>query len=328
MNLKEAKAILTKIVNKNVKIPVLILGPPGIGKTAISKQVAEEQKLPAFIFEGSSLDPTDVRGLLVIAGDKTIFSKSALYPTEERGIFLIDEIGFATPAVQRALNALFLERRLGTDKIPDSIFIFGTGNPPEYGGFPLLSTTINRCIILKTQPDLQIWLEAVEVHPIIRAYLRLKPHHFYTYEGDDKPFASPRSWDYVSQLIVADICDEEVFAGLLGPKVASDFWAFFSDEALRNLDIEEILKKQVIPELKTLLYLVESLCDCIKKEMHLDAIFKYGLVLAKSGHEDLAYALYRTAAEKCPDKLFSWPGVEQIYKLYGKSFMLDHMFGN
>lgn len=327
MDIVKAKELVSKLIDKNLKVPVLLLGPPGIGKTEIVKQIAEEKNLKLFIFEGSSLDPTDVRGIPMLVGGETRFSRSPLYPSED-SILLIDELAFASTQTQRSLNSLLLDRRLGTEIIPSSCFVFATGNPPQYGGNMLLNTLINRTVILNIQPSLEAWLNGYrdKINKMIRAYLQLKPNNFYTFDpaDQDKPFCSPRSWALLSRLMDAGIIDQDVFIGILGPPGA-DLIAFLEDEELRHINIDNYIRNRQIPRnMKVWLFIIESLIDKIKQEENISELIAYAIELSKH-NKDIAYILFKTMAEDKAQQLFASPFAPQIYKLYGKNFMLDHI---
>src|SRR4030067_3468404 len=110
ITLRQAREIVKACIRR--KRSVYLKGSPGIGKSAIVKQVAKEMNYGIKIFEGSSLDPTDVRGVMGYdtKTQRSFFSVSPLLPTEDdlKGkdgmILLIDELGSAMPSTKVALQ--------------------------------------------------------------------------------------------------------------------------------------------------------------------------------------------------------------------------------
>lgn len=332
MRVNEAKVIIKSFIEKNIKIPVILLGPPGIGKTAICQQIADELDYECLIFECSSLDPSDVRGLPFFENGTTKFSLSPLHPKvytqgdNKPGIIVLDEISFAAKTVQRALNSLLLQRRLGIHRIPENYFIVATGNPPEYGGDILINTLINRCCILDVQPDMEDWLENCPgINPLVRSFIRLKNKYFYTYnvKEQNQSFCSPRTWMFVSELVDKDIINKEAFVGLVGP-AGIDFYNYVTIKKLKEIDIDKILQELIIEEdINVLMYINEAIVQRIlNNDIHPNLV-NYILKLSKVSKE-LAYILLKFLAKK-PLEIFKSGKITEIKKVFGDSILLDHI---
>jgi hypothetical protein len=216
-------------------VPVILVGSPGIGKSAAVKAVAKKRGIGLKVFEAPSLDPTDVRGFLVKAEDgRAVFTKSPLMPSEEdgqEGILLIDEISSAIPDVQVSLHALFHpdDRRLGEHKLPDGWIPMATGNRVEdsAGARHLLSALRNRCILIEVTPNLDEWIEDFAipngVTKEVIGFLTFNRAKFVHYT--DGASATPRTWHLLSKMMKVTPRENlhEVASGLVGAGVAFEF---------------------------------------------------------------------------------------------------------
>ena len=112
--------------------PVMVWGPPGIGKSQIVAQVAAQHNVPVIDIRLSQMEPTDLRGIPFRDGDHVVWSIPALLPNAERhssrGILFLDEITSAPPSVTAAAYQLILDRRLGEYRVPGGWAIFAAGN--------------------------------------------------------------------------------------------------------------------------------------------------------------------------------------------------------
>ena len=125
------------------KRPLMIWGPPGIGKSQAIEQVVNEKKeelgADNFRFEDlrlSQLESVDLRGIPDVTGNVTQWKKPSFLPTSGKGILFLDEFNQATPEVQNAAFQLILDRKIGDYKVPDGWAIVAAGNRPQDLGFP------------------------------------------------------------------------------------------------------------------------------------------------------------------------------------------------
>tara|TARA_R110000744_G_scaffold271950_1_gene384984 strand:+ start:24544 stop:25698 length:1155 start_codon:yes stop_codon:yes gene_type:complete len=173
------------IIAIQMKLPVLLWGPPGVGKTSWLKQVAKSLHLQ---FEGiiaSIREPSDFGGLPVITDGGVVLEspawakrlaevKTSLNEWQDsrlalkalgdpvQAMLLIDEISTAPPAVQAALLTVILDNIVGDTRLPNSVAVVAAANPPEQaaGGWDLAPPMANRFIHLDVGINAFDWADA------------------------------------------------------------------------------------------------------------------------------------------------------------------------
>ena len=165
--------------------PVVIYGPPGIGKSQIIRSIAHELKLneigcagiPDYVvLDATTLSEIDIMGVPFkeVKGRRTIFARPEILPPspeeelrlcggkfQKPGILFIDDLGNVKEQLQSALYAAILERRFGYHKISDRWRIIAATNRKEdqTGAKQLLPALANRFALhIEVEPDWQEWL--------------------------------------------------------------------------------------------------------------------------------------------------------------------------
>ena len=267
MNIKQAKeqientvkAYLNKDSLGNYRIPavrqrpVLLIGPPGIGKTAIMEQIARECGIGLVAYTITHHTRQSAVGLPYINkknyGGKeytvTEYTMSeiigSVYEYMERsglkeGILFIDEINCVSETLAPTMLQFLQFKTFGSYKVPDGWIIAAAGNPPEYNRsvreFDIV--TLDRVRKLDMEADYAVWLEYAYrkgIHGAILSYLDIKKDHFYAVEASagGKQFATARGWEDLSELLYAyEELSLPVDAAVVGgfiqhKKIASDF---------------------------------------------------------------------------------------------------------
>lgn len=239
MNIKEAKeqikntvkAYLTKNANGRYMIPphkqrpIFLMGPPGIGKTAIMEQISSELGIGLLSYSMTHHTRQSALGLPIIKqvkyGDteydisEYTMSEiiSSVYKTIERsgiqnGILFLDEINCVSETLTPIMLQFLQYKVFGMHEVPAGWIVVTAGNPPEYNRsvreFDI--ATWDRLKRIDVEPDFETWKEFAYlsgVHPSIMTYLELKPNNFYKVETtvDGKSFITARGWDDLSQMI-------------------------------------------------------------------------------------------------------------------------------
>ena len=143
-------------------LPVLLWGPPGIGKTAALTQLSTALRLPLTTVIASVHEPSDFSGLPVVGADPARQGVPMAPPDwavrlvrAGKGLLFLDELSTAPPAVQAALLRLVLERRIGAVQLPPGVRIVAAANPRSSAadGWELSPPLANRFVHLQWTHD-------------------------------------------------------------------------------------------------------------------------------------------------------------------------------
>ena len=197
---------LVRILGRDLSL--LLLSSPGVGKTDIVRQMAEEEKLPYVSLLGTQIMPEDVYGMPRIVGDRVHFFPMKMFaPDDEKPICLfLDELPACSPDVQKAFYSLLLDHCAGTHHLPEGSIVVAAGNRMEDQALVrgMSSALVNRTIMLQVRPNLEEWLLWAKKNNIrkeIRSYIKFT-------RGEalerpiveaERPFSSPRSWAKLSK---------------------------------------------------------------------------------------------------------------------------------
>ncbi len=215
--------------------PVFIWGGPGIGKSAIVRQLAENLGIPLQDVRALLLDPVDLRGLPFLAADgRSKWATPEFLPQDGSGILFLDELNAAPAMVQASCYQLVLDRRLGEYSLPEGWAIIAAGNRDSDRAVTTRMPTPlrNRFVHLEFEVDLQEWSEwAIQggLRPEVIAFLRFRQELLSAFDRDANAFPSPRSWEFVSRILDAapdPAVEHELFAGAVGSGAATEFSAF------------------------------------------------------------------------------------------------------
>lgn len=288
MNIKQAKeeikhtlrAYLRKDEQGNYRMeeikqrPVLLMGPPGIGKTAIMEQVARECRVGIVSYTITHHTRQSAIGLPMIStreyGGKTYtvteYTMSeiiaSVYEKMEQtgireGILFIDEINCVSETLAPMLLQFLQCKTFGSWKLPPGWMIVAAGNPPEYNKsvreFDIV--TLDRVKKMDISEDFGVWKEYAymkSVHNAVISYLEIKRENFYHIETtvDGIRFVTARGWEDLSDLMYAyeeqgaAIDETVVGAYVQDMRIARDFAAYYDlykkyREHYRIMDILE-----------------------------------------------------------------------------------------
>jgi hypothetical protein len=131
------------------RVPVLLWGAPGTGKSSAVRAMAERAGWPCEVVIASIREPSDFAGLPIVVDGGVRFAAPAWanrLVDAGRGVLFLDEISTAPPAVQAALLRVVLERVVGDLRLPDAVAVVAAANPPEQAadGWDLSAPLANR----------------------------------------------------------------------------------------------------------------------------------------------------------------------------------------
>ena len=207
--------------------PILLIGPPGIGKTAIMRQIAEECGCGLVAYAMTHHTRQSAIGLPFIARREyggTTYSiteytmseiVAAIYEYMRRtgkasGILFLDEINCVSETLTPVMLQLLQNKTFGNVPLPEDWIIVAAGNPPEYNKSvrELDMVTLDRVKHIEVTADLAVWQAYARgqgVHPAIRTYLSACPDHFYRITDTDRGqfFVTARGWEDLSLMLTA-----------------------------------------------------------------------------------------------------------------------------
>lgn len=271
MNIKRAKEEIKRTVQAylqkdefgNYKIPpvnqrpILLIGPPGIGKTAIMEQVARECEIGLVSYTITHHTRQSAIGLPFIE-EKTFGGKeyhvteytmseiiASVYEKIEQtglkeGILFLDEINCVSETLAPTMLQFLQGKTFGNHKVPDGFIIVSAGNPPEYNRsvreFDIV--TLDRVRKMEIEEDFSVFKEygyRNGIHDAILSYLELKKENFYHIETtvDGKSFVTARGWEDLSRMLYLyeelelPIDEELIFQYLQYKKTAKDFASYY-----------------------------------------------------------------------------------------------------
>src|SRR5579864_6728730 len=154
ITLSQAKSLIKSMAHEQ---SLLLLSPPGVGKSDTVMQAAVEVGLPCRSLLGTQIAPEDVSGIPRIVGERSVFCPPRILLPERPKPFclFLDELPACAPDVQKAFYSLLLERRLGEHQLPRGTWVVSAGNRLEDRALvrALSSALINRVFILHVRVD-------------------------------------------------------------------------------------------------------------------------------------------------------------------------------
>lgn len=240
----QLKRYLATLIQQDLKISTMIWGPPGIGKSSIVQQLAQENALSYIDLRLSQLAPTDLRGLPVADEGLSKWYPPEFLPESGRGIFFLDELNMAPPALQGVAQQLILDRQVGSYRLPEDWLVWAAGNRKEDRAavFDMPSALANRFIHLEVEPEFdafKAYALGTGIHEQILAFLSFRPELLHKLDAQRSAWPSPRTWMMASPLHQAGLD----IAPAIGEAAAVEFSAYVS--LYQNLpELEPILAGQ------------------------------------------------------------------------------------
>ena len=206
--------------------PILLMGPPGIGKTAIMEQVAEEcgvglvaytithhtrqsavglPRIETKTYGGKEMSVTEYTMSEIIASVYEAMERTGV----REGILFLDEINCVSETLAPTMLQFLQNKTFGRHKVPDGWIIVAAGNPPEYNKsvreFDIV--TLDRVRQIDVEANVDVWLDyarSKHLHSAILSYLSAKKDRFYMIErtADSLSFVTARGWENLSEILV------------------------------------------------------------------------------------------------------------------------------
>lgn len=283
--------------------PVLLIGPPGVGKTQIMEQISQECRIGLVAYTITHhtrqsaiglpyIQERRYRGIVHSVTEYTMSEiVASIYDKIEstglrEGILFIDEINCVSETLAPTMLQFLQCKTFGNHSIPEGWIIVAAGNPPEFNksvrDFDIV--TLDRIKLIYLEADFGVWKEyahQVGIHPAVVSYLDVKTQHFCQIETtvDGKMFATPRGWEDLARLIdvyeeLGKTVDREVvFQYIQHGKIAKDFANYLELYYKYEQDyrVEEILSGTIR----------EQICDKLARAPFDERLSVMSLILAK-----------------------------------------------
>lgn len=288
MNIKQAKDYIENTVRLYLKRdefgeyripvvrqrPVFLLGAPGIGKTAVMEQIAQELNIALvsysmthhtrqsalglpFIshreYQGVKFDVSEYTMSEIIASIYDVMEHSGI----QEGILFLDEINCVSETLAPSMLQFLQYKVFGRHRVPDGWVIVTAGNPLEYNKsvreFDVV--TMDRLKVLEVEPDYKAWKEYAQqkgLHAAVLNFLELKKEYFYKIETtvNGRSYVTARGWEDLSEIL--SLYEEEgmkvdetlVEQYLRNERVVKEFAAYYDlfNKYKKEYQTEEILE--------------------------------------------------------------------------------------
>lgn len=237
--------------------PIFLIGAPGIGKTAIMEQIAQELNVGLVSYSMTHHTRQSALGLPFIEKeefDGVEYSVSEYTMSEiiaavyklrketghQEGILFLDEVNCVSETLAPSMLQFLQYKVFGTHQIPKGWIVVTAGNPPEYNKsvreYDIV--TWDRLKRVDVEPDYEVWKEYAYkkgIHGSILTFLEIKKNYFYVVETtvERKSFVTARGWEDLSEMIklyeknniTVDI--KLVSQYLQNPQVAKEFAVYY-----------------------------------------------------------------------------------------------------
>ncbi len=259
-----------------------ISGPPGCGKSDMMVQIAKENELALNCQYLSTMNPEKF-GLPLPTLEKDaefqkwskpeFYSEKNLIHSEfkENGVILfMDDLHLAQKTIQRYLFQLLTNRAIHNKVLPEKFIMVAAGNrgSDNAGAQPILAPVVNRFYFLDVTSSAADWLNNYAIPKNLRqdviSFMEYYPSYLSSEPLESTPWASPRSWTYLSNMIDqfesehTQITTSDILvmaSGHIGLDFATKFEEFRS--MYLKWDVDGMLNGEKLPDVANL-----SKIDC------------------------------------------------------------------
>lgn len=270
--------------------PAGVVGPPGVGKSDIIRQVAKDNNLEVITMNLVMSDPTDLKGLpfLLTLEDGTRVTdwvKQRQLLQEKPFCLFLDEVFQAPTATQNVAAPIILEGRVDDIYLPKGTWVpFASNRMEDKAGTTRVPSHLPNRATIYFGPDVNvddwaIWALERDLHVGVVQYLRMKPSALHDFDPSRLVNATPRQWGWVAKHIASmpESIMYATVAGRVGEGFAAELKGFLAiaDELPPKEKILMDPKRAPVPEEVSALYLVTGMLAQAATENNFDAIATY-----------------------------------------------------
>ncbi|MFZ2908717.1 MAG: ATP-binding protein [Candidatus Desulfobacillus denitrificans] len=327
----------------DARIPVLLTGAPGVGKSSIVEQAAKAAGYDVILSHPVVADPTDAKGLpwpgkdgesatFLPFGDLARAIK-ATTPT----VWFLDDLGQASPAVQASFMQLLLARKVNGHALPGCVtFVAATNRRSDRAGVSgILSPVISRFgAVVGVETSVDDWCEwalVADVPPELISFIRFRPNLLHlqdTKKADDmENFPCPRTWEYAGkaiQLGLAEDLEFAAFAGAVGEGAAIELRGFLTMVRSKLPNPDSIIldpDNAPIPGRPDLLWAVTTALAKRASDTNCGRIFRYAERLFDDGKSEFAVMMVKDINRLTPSVRDTPDWTRLVLTNLGKSFL-------
>ncbi|WP_425803075.1 ATP-binding protein [Desulfitobacterium sp. Sab5] len=275
----------------------LIVGESGIGKTALAKEMAEENNWSLIVINGNLLKEGEIGGLPTIdsypgvnSKENPVEKKTTVYAVHHKlreideetsqgntVLLFIDEINRCEHTVQQELMNLILNREINGYTLPEGVKICAAMNPSskygsdfDYQVVDMDAAQENRFVWLTMEPDYKQWIDwaiGAGIEQKVIEFISTFPEYLHKINEDDLR-ATPRSYERISssykiykenKASIPRSVFLNVVKGNIGRVIAEEFVSFVESDYSPLVSYEDVLSGNSLPE---------SIRERVKKENH------------------------------------------------------------
>lgn len=246
---------------------VFLWGPPGIGKSTLCRDAATHMGISQVCeVDTPQLQPYDY-ALAVPdhATERVKLYKSGFLPETGPAVVIFEELNRAKHYQQIPALQIILDHRIGPLRLPKDCYYIASGNreTDDPGVLPVGAALLNRFAHIEIRADAEAWVrnfaQAFGIHESIIAFNVAYPqYHLERVPESQRPFATPRSWQFLSDAIAQlpvtangrETRMGELAHQVVGPTAAASYAAYL--RTLATIDPNAVLRGGKIPNLSHL----------------------------------------------------------------------------
>lgn len=254
MRVPDAKRFLKLLVEKQVPVAPLFVGPMGCGKSEIVKQVAQELGIQLVDLRLAQMETGDLIGIPYRDGNVSKWAVPEWFPKEgTRGIIFLDELNRAPHDVRQAVFQLIWDKKMHMHNLPKGWTVVAAINPDstDYQVELLDKAMLRRFVVLELRPNVDSWTEWAmgegNVSSEVTGFIGTHKDMLFEPENFEMPVKrNNAAWSVVNTLRKAGAIPQElefeILAGTVGKEAASAFITYLDKNYERPVNGEEVLK--------------------------------------------------------------------------------------
>lgn len=344
VNLKASQATEFLARYIEARIPVMLTGAPGVGKSSIVETAAKAAGYDLILSHPVVSDPTDAKGLPWPSKDGESASflpfgdlAQALKATTPT-VWFLDDLGQASPAVQASFMQLLLARQVNGHKLPDCVtFIAATNRRTDRAGVsgiltPVLSRFGAIIGIEANVDDWTVWALDAGMPAELVSFMRFRRellHDFNPQKANDmENFPCPRTWEYVGHAMKMGLPNDlefAAFAGAVGEGAAIELKGFLSMLRSNLPSIDGILldpENAKIPTRPDMLWAVTTALAKKATTLNCGRVFRYAERMFENGSSEFAVLMLKDVTRLEPMTMATPEWAKLCVSPLGQTFIM------